>query len=800
MPRRTTSHATVELFPFLAVLVCVMGALIFLLLVMTRQLRAAAVAKAQAELHQTASADDLPQLPRFIDDVPVDDDPADDAPAPFPVTMTPLTPEPLPEPEPEPQPPIEPERLLPAVDYAAIAKEQAELDAHWQTRVAELERRIEESKTAQLRRQLLARSLAQQAADLEAELLQREAELARMMGRLSAAEDQATTEDEERARLERQIALLRQQLKQLANQQRDASARFAVVPFDGKSGTTRRPILIECRASGIRFLPEDVTLTPADLDGFSPQFNPLAAGTMALVDYWSRNPDAAGEEPYPMLIVRPDGTLAYYLAMKLLSGTKRSFGYELVTDEVALQLPPLDTEAKRKLEAAIEAAFSRREQAMQQLAGPYGGARAGAYQPPSTLPQRGGAGLNPTLGGGGNASPISPPRQPVPGSGMAGTGQTNAGTPRTGSSRQPGGVGPAIGRQEAATKPSARQEFSLSDLEDGPKVGDRSWEDLDRFEGQQFRRQRQQQQQRQQQSQQSPQRSGQIADAPDAPVEPRVLSPDATLSSRPTMHEPPSSFPEHSGEPQPLRPLTDNPATSAPASSMPVVTGPNGAPQPPNSGFGTAAVSPGARPRPATIHPEGTPGSLQSSANSSNESAPGGSADWQASTDASRPGPGGDSAPSSMSLDDAEREQFPSFQRDLSRKTGRPAAMPYEQLQRRRWGPHEPGASIGVERRVEIRVDGEQFIVNGEDVIPLREANNRQEVFHQLLSTIDQQAQTWGQPGAGLFWVPNLRFVVSPGGNAQYERIAPLVTRSGLSHRVEQTLDRATPVSREIAP
>ena len=50
-PRATNS---VSLFPFLAVLVCAMGALIFLLLVTTRRIRAQAIARAQ----QSASAEE----------------------------------------------------------------------------------------------------------------------------------------------------------------------------------------------------------------------------------------------------------------------------------------------------------------------------------------------------------------------------------------------------------------------------------------------------------------------------------------------------------------------------------------------------------------------------------------------------------------------------------------------------------------------------------------------------------------------------------------------------------------------
>jgi hypothetical protein len=51
-------------------------------------------------------------------------------------------------------------------------------------------------------------------------------------------------------------------------------------------GTTRRPILIECTDHFIRFVPEDVQLTPAELNGFTSGFNPLLIAARELIHYW----------------------------------------------------------------------------------------------------------------------------------------------------------------------------------------------------------------------------------------------------------------------------------------------------------------------------------------------------------------------------------------------------------------------------------------------------------------------------------------------------------------------------------
>lgn len=172
-----------------------------------------------------------------------------------------------------------------------------------------------------------------------------------------------------------------------------------------------------------------------------------------------------------------------------------------------------------------------------------------------------------------------------------------------------------------------------------------------------------------------------------------------------------------------------------------------------------------------------------------------GSSGW-----AARSGSEGSTGATGSPFLDEPAESFPRFNPPQASRGGQQAKLPYEQLQRRKWGPHDPGASIGVERRVMIQVDSERIILDGQRSIPIRAEDSRTVVFDQLLMGLDQSAQTWGNPGSGFFWVPSLRFVISPGGNAVYERMAPLVTKSGLSHSTEHTLDRVQVIERETQP
>ena len=129
MSRRSKETLAVQLFPFLAVLVCTMGSLIFLLLVTTRQIRQRAVAFAAFQLAQQELA----------------------------AAVTIEMPAPAmaePEPEPEPAPPviaIPPQPVhkskpikLPDQDYAlALAARQRELSdlkTKWKLRVDQLKK------------------------------------------------------------------------------------------------------------------------------------------------------------------------------------------------------------------------------------------------------------------------------------------------------------------------------------------------------------------------------------------------------------------------------------------------------------------------------------------------------------------------------------------------------------------------------------------------------------------------------------------------------------------------------------
>ncbi len=338
MSRKHRTNTTgVSLFPFLDVLVCTMGSLILLLLVATSRIRAAAVEKAkQAAIQERLKSAEAT------------------SPASTPIVVA-TEPEPDDDPTPE-----------------------------WQTRVEQLtdERDTLRSQLSQLRNRL---------ATAQSSVMRTKVKAVSTEDRLKEIRDQQEATAAERQRLQAEIDSLQSdltdaelQLSKALERQQTAKSQFAFLPFDGRTGTTKRPILIECTQDYIRFLPEDIRLTPADLNGFTTGFNPLLIASRELVHYWKayERVHAAGadptkdadsfetdlaalndkeREPYVLLLVRPNGAVAFHIAKSFLTQLKVPHGYELITDDMEIDSSNPDPEAKQICQAAVTQVLGERE-------------------------------------------------------------------------------------------------------------------------------------------------------------------------------------------------------------------------------------------------------------------------------------------------------------------------------------------------------------------------------------------------------------------------------------------------------
>ncbi len=324
-----------------------MGALILLLLVTTRKLHHDAVARAKAEQALVqAQSDAEAEADRQQTPLPLPEDhPAFQSnAAKFVIAVKAPSKRLLP-----PPPPQEPDRT----------REKEQLRREWEAKTDALRANWERLQQRLSEAQSLVSSKAEQEADLAAEL----ARLQEAIDKLRVEKGDLTT-DAEKAKttkqtLAQQLAQLQSELERLQTEKAAQADKFQLVPYAGSSPTRRRPIIIECEANTIRFASEEITLSARDMSGFTPEYNPVRAGAEALLKYWEAQRQAASSlaamqpEPYLLFVIRPGGTVSYYVTRRMLEGLPVDSGYELVTQSQELVWPVSTPDAKVACQEAI---------------------------------------------------------------------------------------------------------------------------------------------------------------------------------------------------------------------------------------------------------------------------------------------------------------------------------------------------------------------------------------------------------------------------------------------------------------
>jgi hypothetical protein len=167
---------------------------------------------------------------------------------------------------------------------------------------------------------------------------------------------------------------------------------YAIMPYRGPHETYRRPIYIECRSDAVIIQPEGVALEAEDFDGPLGPGNPLEVSLRAVREYLLErqrlDPDAG--EPYPLLLVRPGGIVAYYAARAAMQSWGSQFGYELVDEDWELDFPEPDVRLAEVVRKAVGAARVRQRLLAAAAPSQYGSGRS---QRPKyrAAPYRGGA-------------------------------------------------------------------------------------------------------------------------------------------------------------------------------------------------------------------------------------------------------------------------------------------------------------------------------------------------------------------------------------------------------------------------
>ena len=153
-------------------------------------------------------------------------------------------------------------------------------------------------------------------------------------------EQDALTIDAERDVLARERDALKAALTKGSQQ-----SGYAVLPYKGPNGTWRRPIVLECTGTQVKLQPNGPTFSMLELSPLlHPRSSPvvLAIAREMMHIQQGQTPDGAPAVPYLVFLVRPDGIRLYYQARSRLEPLGIAFGYELVEQDLAIEIPNFD--------------------------------------------------------------------------------------------------------------------------------------------------------------------------------------------------------------------------------------------------------------------------------------------------------------------------------------------------------------------------------------------------------------------------------------------------------------------------
>lgn len=381
---RTAAEDAFSLFPFLAVLLCTMGTLSLVFVLVARK----------------TSAEPTPKDDGAAAVVPFDESAATNGHVPS-------------------------GSIVDAQTLASALNGGLPTDAA--TRLSEYERALEKTGDASLEdvrsekenldwllselsdmRETAQKNLAEQRARLanaEAAIaqLRTEAQAAQLKYEALVNSGESEGIDELKARLQSvdcEIEKLMEEAEKLREENANAKRSYAIVPYQGKKGTFRRPIFVECNAEGVFIEPEGIKFDDRDFLLAQYPGNPFDAALRAVAHRYlvtGGQKTAAGDaiDPYPLIIVRPSGAERFYAAIAALASWGELYGYEFVDEDQVLEYPqpdPLLAQAAQeqaqiardRMQVQLAAALSARNAQIVALerskrnASAYGGVNAGS--------------------------------------------------------------------------------------------------------------------------------------------------------------------------------------------------------------------------------------------------------------------------------------------------------------------------------------------------------------------------------------------------------------------------------------
>jgi hypothetical protein len=781
-----------SLFPFLDTLVCTMGALILMLLAMTPKIKERALARQAAAQEAAAAA--------------------------------------------EPEAEIEPETPAWAPSGASEEERAAERERRrnaWLAQADEARNSLSD-RQADLRRQRQQfRDAEQRLQDMQDQILKTRLKSENVSQSSDVLDQRAEKLEAQAAAVAQRIAATRKNIDLAGLRQAESKNEFALVAYDGVSGTTRRPIYIECTGRGFQFLPEGETVGAADLEGFSDGFNPLLAGAQSLIRFWARRKRTNGPaepEPYVLLLVRPSGSFSFYVARQYLSTLGAHWGYELIEEDWKLSLPEPDPVAKQLLKETLAATVQIRRPHREVVSAERDKSRT--FDPREFFEEdegqgrsfgggRGGRGDDLEFGGAGGRSGSGRPsiRQgyasrndrsvgdPYPGDkpardidvagvrnrGAGATGGAGGGNGKSaGGTAQPAGMGGA-GRWGATTGGKTGGTGALGDGQGAPGDGE------------------------------DPSATG-VANAASGLRGRSTGKPAAFGAGTGGSNNDPSQDPEiGSTIRDPSEGDEENEGgigtvAGGMASRSEAGRGGRGRARPASLGGGSSDSAEngdgggGEQNQAGGIIGDGQPGN-GSSADAGSSSADAGSSSAAEGTP-SKPSWLSDAGDASSSTSRSAQMGGPGLNLSLggkkSRKTTDPdnpddgpritendgsrskGGPPVRATGPRKWGQVGRKAGIGFEKKIKIYLNDKRIVVDSKQhMFLVTPADSADEIINHVANSIDQVAEGWGEPPSTFYWVPVVQFIVYPGGNTNYARLnTALEQKWGVTSTVEYAADR----------
>jgi len=185
----------------------------------------------------------------------------------------------------------------------------------------------------------------------------------RIQSETSETEASLSEKSERLAKLRTEIDAKKKELLDEIEKQKQRKPAFAVIPYVGNNGTSRRPVYLECSKDGVIVQPEGILISSKDLKPPLGPGNPLDAALRVLRLAYQQRDATFGitQPPYPLLLVRPDGIHTYALAREAMSGWDDQFGYELIDSDMDLKFPTGIPGLKEQLTQTIDLANKRQQ-------------------------------------------------------------------------------------------------------------------------------------------------------------------------------------------------------------------------------------------------------------------------------------------------------------------------------------------------------------------------------------------------------------------------------------------------------